>query len=258
VNKDRPNSPKAEDTPKVAGSTKEMSFLEHLGELRSVIIQSLVVLLVVSIVCWFFSGRILELLLEDLPLDSLYFHSPIEAFMVRMKISFVLGAMITFPFILFKIWSFVAPGLFENERRKIYPFMIVSSILFYTGVLFCYIVLIPVVLKFLLGFATEHLNPLLSVNSYFAFVARLCFSFGIVFQIPVIVLILSAIGIVTPNFLLRQWRYAVVLIFFVAAVMTPPDVVSQLMMALPVLFLYIGSVLVAYFTVKKQKRSEED
>jgi len=233
---------------------KEMSFLEHLEELRSVLIQSLVVFLVLSIVCWFFSGSILDLLLTDLPLESLYFHTPLEAFMTRLKVSFILGLMLAFPFILFKAWSFVSPGLFANERRKVYPFMVSSSILFYCGVIFAYLVLIPVVLRFLLSFGTPRLNPLLSVSAYFAFVARLCFSFGLVFQIPIVVLILSLLGLVTPRFLLAQWRYAVVLIFTVSAILTPPDAVSQVLMAAPVLLLYIGSVLLAYVVVRRRQQ----
>lgn len=233
-----------------------MSFLEHLDELRTVIIHSLVAFLLLSIVCWVFSRRILDILLADLPLESVYFHSPVEAFMVRVKVSFVVGLMLAFPFILYKIWSFVSPGLFRNERNKVYPLMISSSMLFYAGVLFCYLVLIPAVLKFLLGFGTEHLNPLLSVGAYFAFVARLCFSFGVVFQIPIVVFVLGSLGLVTPEFLLRQWRYAVVAIFAASAVLTPPDMVSQLMMALPVLFLYIGSVLVAYVVMRRQNKED--
>lgn len=246
------------ETVRTQSELKEMSFIDHLDELRSVIIQSLIALFATAVICWFFSGALLEMLLNDLPLESLYFHSPIEAFMARLKVSFVLGLMIAFPFILFKVWSFISPGLFQNERSKVYPFIVVSSTLFYIGVFFCYFVLIPFVLRFLLGFATEHLNPLLSVGAYFAFVARLCFTFGLVFQIPVVVLILSSLGLVTPGFLLRQWRYAVVIIFVAAAILTPPDIISQLMMAIPVLFLYIGSVLIAYITVRKKEKREED
>jgi len=230
-----------------------MSFLDHLDELRAVLIQSILAVVFASVVCWFFSGSILEILLMDLPLDSLYFHSPLEAFMTRLKISVILGIMIAFPFVLFKVWSFISPGLFTNERKKIYPLVITSSVLFYTGVIFCYVLLIPSVIRFLLSFGTEHLNPLLSVSSYFAFIARLCFAFGLVFQIPVAVFILSVAGLVSPGFLLKQWRYAVVLTFVVAAVLTPPDVISQVMMAVPIVLLYIGSVLVAYITVKKKE-----
>ncbi len=244
--------------PEAAKRLKEMSFFDHLGELRSVLIQSLAAVAVTSAICWFFSGRIMELLLADLPLDSLYFHSPIEAFMVRMKLSFVLGLMIAFPFVLFKIWSFISPGLFANERKRVYPLVVISSLLFYTGALFCYLILIPYVLRFLLSFSTEHLNPLLSIGSYFTFIARLCFTFGVIFQLPIVIFILSVVGLVTPQFLLRQWRYAVVFIFAAAAILTPPDVISQVMMAVPVLVLYIGSVLVAYVTVRKKRRQNGD
>jgi len=231
---------------------EEKSFIGHLDDLRAVLIQSLVALLAASIVCWFFSGRILDLLVRDLPVNSLYFQSPIEAFMVRMKISFVLGAMIAFPFVLFRLWSFVAPGLFVHERRRVYPLVTSSTVLFYAGVVFCYTILIPVVLEFLLSFGTEYLNPLLTVGSYFGFVARLCFTFGVVFQVPIIVFLLSTLGLVTPVTLLRQWRYAVVLIFVAAAILTPPDPLSMLIMALPVLGLYIGSVVIAYVVVRRR------
>jgi sec-independent protein translocase protein TatC len=210
------------------------------------------------VVCWFFSGHILDLLIADLPVESLYFLTPIEAFMVRVKISFVLGLMAAFPIILFKVWAFVSPGLFSHERKRIYPLVLSSSILFYVGVAFCYMVLIPTVMGFLLGFGTEFVNPLISVVAYFAFVARLCFAFGIVFQVPIIVLLLSMLGIVTPGWLLRQWRYGVLVVFLGAAILTPPDAVSLMMMAVPVFALYIASILVAYVVVRKKKTDESD
>ena len=232
---------------------REMSFLEHLEDLRGVLIHSLVSFLAASIVCWFFSERILNLLVNDIPVDHLNFFAPSEAFMARMKMSFALGAMLAFPYVAHRVWRFVAPALFERERRRIGPLAIVSSALFYTGVVFCYLVLIPVVLEFLLGFGTERLTPLLSVGSYFAMVARLCFTFGVVFQLPVIVLVLSLTGLVTPGLLLRQWRYAILIIFVASAILTPPDPASQVLMALPVILLYIGSVLIAHVAVGKRE-----
>jgi sec-independent protein translocase protein TatC len=234
---------------------REMSFLEHLEDLRGVLVQSIVAFLLCSIVYWFFSGTILDLLIKNISVDKLNFFAPAEAFMARMKISFVLGLMTAFPFILFKVWSFVAPGLFVSERKKLYPFIVTSSVLFYLGVLFCYYILIPIVLDFLLGFETDKLNPMISVSMYFAFVARLCFTFGLVFQLPIVVLLLSIMGIVTPQFLLKQWRYAIVIIFVVSAILTPPDPASQVLMALPVVLLYIGSVLVAYIALRKKKEA---
>jgi sec-independent protein translocase protein TatC len=235
---------------------KEMSFIGHLDELRRVIIQSLIVVLVLSAGCWFLSGLILDILVKDLPVDSLYFTSPIEAFMIRMKVSLVLGLMVAFPFVLFRVWSFVAPGLFFHERRRVYPLVVASATLFYIGILFCYVILIPIVLRFLVGFGTDYINPLLSVSAYFGFVARLSFVFGVVFQIPIVVLVLSSIGLVTPRFLLRQWRYGVLVIFLGSAVLTPPDAISLMLMALPILLLYIASILVAFVVVKKKRDDE--
>ena len=232
---------------------QEKAFLDHLEDLRGVLIQSVVAFLGLSIGCWFVSGFILDLLIKDLPVDSLYFQTPVEAFTARLKISFVLGFLIAFPFILFKVWSFVAPGLFQHERKRVYPIVISSTALFYFGVVFCYWILIPVVLGFLLGFGTDFLNPLLSVGSYFAFVARMCFTFGVVFQLPILVLLLSSLGLVKPRWLLKQWRYGVLFIFVTSAVLTPPDPVSLLLMALPVLGLYLGSVLIAFIVVRKDR-----
>ena len=236
---------------------REMSFLEHLDDLRGVLIQSAIVFLAMVIVFWFFSGRIIDFLISDLSVDQLIFYAPAEAFMARVKVSLVLGLLAAYPFILFKVWSFVTPALFSRERSKVYPFIITASTLFYVGVAFAYLVIIPIALEFLLGFGTDHLSPMISVTSYFSFVARLCVTFGLVFQLPVVVFVLSMLGIVTPRFLLRQWRYAVLIIFVAAAVLTPPDPASQVLMALPIILLYIGSVLVAHITFRKKEDSTD-
>jgi sec-independent protein translocase protein TatC len=231
---------------------KEMSFLDHLDELRKVLVQSTLVFTGLMIICWFLSGRILDVLVRPIPVETLYFNSPAEAFTARVRISLAAGFMLAFPFILFRVWTFVSPGLFSHERKKVLPVVIASSALFYGGVLFCYILLIPIVIRFLLGYGTAYLNPLISVNSYFAFVARLCFAFGIVFQLPIVVLLLSVLGIITPRWLLRQWRYAITVIFIASAILTPPDAVSMIAMALPVLVLYMASVLVAFVAVRRR------
>ncbi|MCK5618323.1 MAG: twin-arginine translocase subunit TatC, partial [Candidatus Krumholzibacteria bacterium] len=158
---------------------------------------------------------------------------------------------------LFRVWSFVSPALFAKERGTVYPFLATASVLFYMGVAFAYLILIPIALDFLLGFGTDKLSPMISVTSYFSFVARLCLTFGLVFQLPVIIFILSMIGVVTPQFLLRQWRYAVLVIFVGAAILTPPDPASQVLMALPIILLYIGSVLVAHITFRKKEDSTD-
>lgn len=229
-----------------------MSFLEHLDELRGVLVQSIVAVVLCALGTWLVSGRILDMLLADLPVEQLNFFAPSEAFMVRLKLSLVLGLIVAFPFVLYKTWSFIAPALFEHERQKIYPFIIFSSILFYVGVAFCYIILMPIVLEFLLGFGTERLTPVISVSAYFAMVARLCFAFGLVFQLPIAILILTVAGLVTPRTLLNQWRWAVLVVFGASAIFTPPDPASQVLMAIPVILLYIVSVLVAFAVVRRQ------
>jgi sec-independent protein translocase protein TatC len=233
-----------------------MSFLDHLDDLRKVLVHSAAAFLLAMIVCWFFSARLLEFVIRPLPVESLVFTDPIEAFMVRVRLSVAVGLMVSFPFILFRVWAFVAPGLFTNERKKTLPFVVGSSALFYTGVVFCYLVLIPVVLDFLLGFRTPRLNPMISVNSYLSFVTRLCIAFGAVFQLPIVVLVLSLLGIVTPSWLLRQWRYGVVGVALAAAIFTPPDVISMIVMGVPLIALYAVSVALAFVIVRKKKPRE--
>ena len=237
---------------------KEMGFLDHLEELRSTLIFSIVAWVVLSIVIWFFSGRILDFLLAGIPVDNLYFNAPTEAFVVRIKLSFILGVLIAFPYILFRFWAFVAPGLFSRERRTIFPLVFFSTILFYVGVIFAYWVLIPIVLDFLVRFGTEMLQPLLSVGKYFSFVARLCFAFGLVFQLPIVIIFLTSIGAISPRALIRQWRWAILVIFVVAAVLTPPDPASQLLMALPLVALFLVSVLLSMIIEKRRKNEEEE
>ncbi len=237
---------------------REMGFLDHLLELRSMIIWVLAVWLGTSIVLWFISGHLLEFILSTIPVESLYFNAPIEAFMVRLKLSFITGALIAFPFALFKLWAFISPGLFFREKRIIIPMIAPSAILFYTGALFAYWVMVPIVLGFLLRFGTDTLEPLISVSKYFEFVARLCFAFGVVFQLPLAIIFLTWIGVVSPRTLLRKWRYAIVIIFITGAVLTPPDPASQLLMAVPLVILFMGSVLLSLIFEKRRKQREEE
>jgi len=232
---------------------KEMSFLDHLEELRTAIISSLIAWVTVSIVLWFFSRYLLNFLLADLPVESLYFTSPIGAFMIRIKLSFVVGFLVAFPYILFRIWWFVSPGLFSRERKVVVPLITASTVLFYVGVLFAYWILIPIVLRFLVRFGTDLLQPLLSVEKYFGFVARLCFAFGVVFQLPLVIIFLVSVGLVSAGTLLKQWRWAVIVIFTASAVLTPPDIASQLLMGVPLVVLFLSSALIG-LVIERKKR----
>ncbi len=234
----------------------EMGILDHLEELRSTLISVIASWLGASIILWFFSGFIMDFLLAGIPVESLYFHAPAEAFLTRMKLSFIMGFLVSFPYILFRVWSFISPGLFASEKKVVIPLIFPSTLLFYLGVVFAYWIMVPVALGFLLKFGTGMLSPLISVEKYFSFVGRLCFAFGLVFQLPLIIIFLSIADLISPTALLKQWRWVVLAIFATGAVLTPPDPASQLLMAAPLLVLFFASVLVAILIKKSKERKE--
>ncbi len=235
-----------------------MGLLDHLGELRSVMIQSSIAALLATILCWFWSADLLELLIRPIRDQGIYFTAPNEAFLTRLKLSAVVGLFVVAPFIFFKIYGFVLPGLYQRERRMVTPLLLATTGLFYLGVSLAFMVVIPQVISFLLSFGTEALEPLIGVGPYFNFVSRLCLAFGLVFELPLLILFLSVLGIVNPRMLLRAWRYAIIIIVFISAILTPPDVISQVMMAGPVLVLYIGSVLVSIAVTNRRRNKDND
>jgi len=237
---------------------KALGLLDHLGELRSVMIHSSIAALVATILCWFWSADLLDILIRPIHDQGIYFTAPNEAFMTRLKISAVVGLFVVAPFIFFKVYGFILPGLYRRERKVVTPLLLATTVLFYTGVAFAFLVVIPQVMSFLLSFGTEALEPLIGVGPYFNFVSRLCLAFGLVFELPLLVLFLSVIGILDPRTLLRTWRYAIIIIVAMSAMLTPPDVISQVMMAGPVLVLYLGSVLISIAVTSRRKKENQD
>ncbi len=233
-----------------------MGLLDHLDELRTVLIHSFFAALAATILCWFWSADLMDILIKPIENEGIYFTAPNEAFLTRLKISGVVGMFVVVPFIFFKFYGFVLPGLYQTERKVVTPLLLATTVLFYTGVAFAFMVVIPQVVTFLLSFGTENLSPLIGVGPYFSFVTRLCLAFGLVFELPLLVLFLSVIGVVNPKVLLKTWRYAIVAIAGLSAVLTPPDVISQLMMAGPVMLLYIGSVLVSIAVTRNKRRAK--
>ncbi len=255
---DQPGSPgrPPEAEPEGSADQSAMGLLDHLAELRTALFQSGLAALAATILCWFWSARLLDLLILPIRDQGVYFTAPNEAFLVRLKISGAVGLFVVAPFIFFKIYGFVLPGLYRQERKVVTPLLLATTVLFYTGVVFAFLVVIPQVISFLMSFGTEVMEPLIGVGPYFSFVARLCLAFGLVFELPLLVFVLSAVGVVNPRMLLRTWRFAVVIIFLMAAVLTPPDVVSQVMMAGPVLLLYFGSVLVSLVVTRRRGKQD--
>ncbi len=229
-----------------------MGFVEHLEELRSVLIQSGLAALAAASLCWFWSARILDVLISPIAEQGIYFTAPNEAFLTRLKIAGMVGIFVVLPFILFRVYAFIMPGLYRSERRVVAPLLISSTLLFYAGLVFSFLVVVPQVITFLLSFGTQTMVPLIGVGNYFSFVSRMCLAFGLVFQLPLLVLGLSWVGILKPRMLLRTWRVAVIVIASVAAILTPPDVISQVMMAVPVLILYFGSVLISLLVTRRR------
>ena len=252
-----PEDPPEDEADDDEGPAGQMGLLDHLGELRSVMIHSFFAALAATILCWFWSADLLDLLIRPIRDQGVYFTAPNEAFLVRLKISAVVGLFVVAPFIFFKIYGFILPGLYSKERRVITPLLLATTGLFYTGVAFAFLVVIPQVIDFLMSFGTAVMEPLIGVGPYFNFVTRLCLAFGLVFELPLLVLFLSVIGIVNPVILLKAWRYAIIVIVVMAAVLTPPDVISQVMMAGPVLLLYIGSVLISIAVTRKRRKNED-
>ncbi len=237
-----------------------MTFLEHLEELRRVIIESLIGLVVAALGGWFLSGPVLDFLIEfSMPEGvPVIFLGPAEAFTNRLKVALALGVAIALPYMAWRTWQFIMPGLLAGERRTLLPLSIASTLFFYLGVSFAFVVLIPIVIKILLTFGTGNLTPTIAVGALLAFVLKLCLACGLVFQMPLVIAVLTHLGVVTPEWLLSRWRYAVLIIFLLAAVMTPADGASQLILAVPVTGLYFFSVGVSRVIARRRREEQAE
>ena len=231
---------------------KEMTFLEHLEELRRRLIKILAVVLVFSIVAYFFSEQMLDYFTRPLP--GVYFFAPTEAFTVRIKVSLIAGLIASLPIVFYQLWMFVGPGLLKKEIRAIVPVVFSATIFFLVGGGFCFFYVIPAAVKLLLGFGTDNLKPLISIDSYVSFAGMMVLAFGLVFELPVAAFILGRLGVIDHRFLAHGRRYAAVIILIAAAILTPtPDAFSQLLLAGPLYFLYEVSIVVLWLTGKKKK-----
>jgi len=238
-----------------------MSFLEHLEELRVRLIRSLVALLGGFLVAWNFREPIFHFLTQPLrkayPEIQFIYTSPTEALMLYMKMAFFVGIFVAAPFLLYQAWAFVAPGLYPHEKRYALPFVLFGTLFFVGGAAFGHFLVFPMTFGFLGGFAGDAMKFLPRVGEYFTFYSWFLLGIGLVFQTPVIIFVLSRIGLVTPRFLMRQFKYAILVAFVVAAVITPtPDMVTQSALALPMIVLYLLGVVVAWVFGRPRRRPE--
>ena len=235
---------------------KKLPLTTHLQELRKRLILSFIAVGGCFALCYTFAEKIFDILaaplLEMMPEGgSLIFTSVAEAFFTYMKVAFIAGLILASPFVLYQIWAFVAPGLYRHEKKYVVPFVLAGSFFFALGIFFGYYVALPVGFKFLLGFATDFIKPLPSMKEYLSFSIKFLLAFGLVFEFPVVLVLLARIGVVDAKTLARQRKYAILLIFVFAAIVTPPDIVSQVIVALPMIGLYELSILLSKLFGKK-------
>lgn len=240
---------------------REMPFLEHLEELRRVLLASLGGIALCGVAVYAFSGVVIDWIVVQ-HVGSAQFIRPMEAFMARIKISLLLGLIVSLPYVMFQIWNFIVPGLMQNERRIVLPMAFFSTLLFLGGVAFSYFVLTPIMVELLTtGFSTEHVVANITVDYLLDFIIKLAVACGILFQLPLVVALLTLIDLVTPKFLWSKWRHAIVIILILAAVATPGDGPSQLILAAPIVVLYFLSIVLSMFLVRgseKRRRLREE
>ena len=234
-----------------------MSIMGHLNELRRRLFR-IVIIVILGFVAFYGVSEALYGFLSA-PLQAcmpegskLIYTSPQGAFFTYMKVALVASLFGTSPFSFYQIWAFIAPGLYREEKRAVLPLAFFSSIFFLAGAAFCFFLVFPIAFKFFMGFATETIVPMISVEEYLSFALKLLIAFGLVFEMPLFAYFLSRFGLLTPEFMRRTRRYAILVIFIVAAILTPPDVFSQCLMALPMLLLYEVSIYVSAVAYKKK------
>ncbi len=237
---------------KRASADVQMPFTSHLAELRSRLIKCCIAITVGFLVCFAVVERIFDLLVApirrvDVPGLTIIGTAVSEAFFTKMKVAFAAALILALPVLLWQAWQFVAPGLYEHEKRYTRSFVFFGSLFFLAGAAFCYQVFLRFGLEFLLRkYEALHVQPLIQMGEYLSLVSRIVLAFGVMFQLPVVAYFLARVGLIDHRFLIRHLRYALIGIAIFAAVLTPPDLISQLFFIVPLVLLYAVSVVVVF------------
>lgn len=227
-----------------------MSLVDHLQEFRIRIVISLVAVTIGGSISWFYAGEIIDFLIK--PVGKLVFLTPGEAFFAYLKVSVFAGVILALPVVMHQVWSFIVPALHENERKIVLVLGPASVLLFLGGISFSYYVVLPAAIKFFMGFATEQLQPLFSLGAYISFIISFLLPFGIVFELPLFLIVLAKVGIINSQFLISKRKIFLLLAFVIGAIAAPtPDVFSQVMVAIPLLLLYELSIFVIKYGLKR-------
>jgi sec-independent protein translocase protein TatC len=242
-----------------------MSLMEHLEELRKRIIRAALAIIAGFFVAYAFHAQIYGLMARPITFalaahhlpTQLVYHNPIDPFNLYLKISLMVGCIIASPFVLYQVWMFISPGLYANEKRYVVPFMASTVGLFLAGAYFGYRWVYPGSLEFLLGYSKEF-RPLIEINEYTSLFLTVILGLGVTFELPIVIMFLSLFGIVTPRFLWKNIRYAILIIFIIAAIITPtPDVLTMCVFATPMLTLYLISIGVSHMVHPSRRRRRE-
>jgi len=242
-----------------------MGFFDHLEELRKRLIWSIVYIGIGFCVCYFWHERIfgwiqkpiVQILSNHKMSTQLVYTNPVDPFNMYLKISLIAGIFVASPFVLYQVWSFIAPGLYKNERRYVGPFMFSTVGLFVAGGYFAYRLVYPAALTFLVEYSLQF-TPMITINEYISLFMTIVLGLGLVFEMPVLVFFLALFGLVTPGWMWRNLRYSILAIFVIAAIMTPTaDIMNMCIFAAPMIVLYLVSIGVAYMVHPKQRKKRE-
>ncbi len=232
------------------GVAAAMSLLDHLQELRVRLITIILAVAIGSTVCYFYAAELVHLITA--PAGKLYYMNPAEAFFSYLKVSVFAGFLVALPVVLYQLWAFIVPALTTKERLASVILVPASVILFFIGLTFSYFLVLPAGIKFFMGFATAELQPLFSLGEYLSFVISFLLPFGFIFELPLVILVLAKLGIISSSFLSSKRKVVLVMSFVIGAVISPtPDILSQTMVAVPMLVMYELSFLIVKYILRK-------
>jgi sec-independent protein translocase protein TatC len=241
--------------------SKHQTLIEHLTDLRVRIVNCVLILVIATGVCYGFSDHIFNFVRAPiapyLPDGGLIYTGPLDKFIAHLKLSFVCGILVSCPLWLWQVWLFIAPGLYAKEKRYAAGFIFSGSGLFILGAAFSYYIALPMAFEFLMHFGGNVDKPMISIDAYMGFFSQMCLMFGVAFELPLVIVVLGMLGIVNQAFLKKNRRYAVMTIAVIAAVITPPDLLSMIMMLAPMLVLFESSVIIVGMFEKKRRESVE-
>lgn len=239
---------------------EEQNLIDHLTELRTRLIHSILFIGLAMIICWNFSDVLMDVIRRPivpyLPQGGLIFTGVMDKFMAHVKVAMLGGIVLSCPFWVYQVWKFVAPGLYESERKYAGLFIFFGSFLFLLGVAFVYFFVYPIAFEFLMGFGGAEDKPMISIGEYLSFFVTTMLMFGASFEMPLVLVVLAMVGIIDAQFLKKHRRYAIVVLALVAALLTPPDVISMTMMLVPLLILYESAIIAIQILIKNRDKSK--